>query len=151
MIVTFCGHSHFASTLLQKQRLLALLEEQVGNMQADFYLGGYGGFDEFAYMCSKQYKETHPEIALVFVTPYLTESYERNHLRDAEKRYDAVLYPEIEDKPRRFAISYRNKYMVEKADIVIAYIDHSWGGAYQTYLHAKRKGKVVFNLAEIID
>lgn len=45
-------------------------------------------------------------------------------------------------------ITYRNKYMVEMADYVVAYVSHDWGGAYTTYKHAKRKGKEIFNLAK---
>ena len=63
-------------------------------------------------------------------------------------RYDSILYPEIEDKPKRYAITYRNKYMVEKADYVVAYVSHDWGDAYTAYKHAKRKGKEIFNLAK---
>ena len=59
-----------------------------------------------------------------------------------------MIYPEIEDKPKRYAILYRNKYMVEKADYVVAYVSRNWGGAYQTYKHAKRRGKLIFNLAK---
>jgi len=110
------------------------------------YLGGYGEFDSFAYDCCKKYKETHPNISLVFVTPYLTTDYQCNHLQYQETRYDSILYPEIEDKPKRYAITYRNKYMVEKADYVVAYVSHNWGGAYTTYRHAKRKHKEIFNL-----
>ena len=38
--------------------------------------------------------------------------------------------------------------MVEKADYVIAYIDHIFGGAYDTYKHAKKMQKSVFNLGK---
>ena len=37
--------------------------------------------------------------------------------------------------------------MVEQADLVIVYLEHTWGGAYQAYEYAKRKGKVIINLA----
>ena len=147
MIVTFCGHSHFSKSKEYEQKILSFLEEKVGNQSADMYLGGYGDFDNFAYSCCRKYKETHPNISLVFVTPYLTVEYQKNHLDYQQTRYDSILYPEIEDKPPRFAIFYRNKYMVEKADYVVAYIDHDWGGAYTTYKHAKRKGKEILNLA----
>ena len=63
-------------------------------------------------------------------------------------RYDEIIYPEIEHIPPRFGISHRNKWMVEKADSVIAYVEHGWGGAYQTYQHAKRKKKEIWNLSE---
>lgn len=149
MIITFCGHAQFQRTPEYEQEVWNFLEEKVGSQPADIYLGGYGEFDSFAYDCCKKYQKSHPYISLVFVTPYLTAEYQRNHLEDLKKRYDSILYPEIEDKPLKFAITYRNKYMVEKADYVIAYIDHDWGGAYTTYKHAKRKNKPILNLGNM--
>ena len=148
MIVTFCGHARFSKSEEHEQQILAFLEEKIGDQPADMYLGGYGSFDSFAYDCCKKYKETHPSVSLVFVTPYMTIDYQKNHLNYQNARYDSILYPEIEDKPKRYAITYRNKYMVEKADYVVAYVLHNWGGAYTTYQHAKRKGKKLFNLAD---
>ncbi len=147
MIVTFCGHAQFQGSEECEQKILNILEETVGEQRADMYLGGYGGFDRFAYTCCKKYQERHPKISLVFITPYLTVAYQKNHLCFQEQRYDMILYPEIEDKPKRYAICYRNQYMVEKADCVVAYVTHHRGGAYATYRYAKRKGKKILNLA----
>lgn len=149
MVVTFCGHAHFSGSEEYEQKILAFLEEKVGDQPADMYLGGYGDFDCFAYDCCNKYKKIHPKVSLIFVTPYLTVEYQKNHLEYQNTRYDSILYPEIEDKPPRFAITYRNKFMVEKADYVVAYIDHDWGGAYTTYKHAKRKGKFIFNIGKL--
>ena len=148
MIVTFCGHAHFTKTREYEHRILTFLEEKIGDQPAYMYLGGYGNFDSFAYECCKKYKESHPNVSLVFVTPYLTIDYQKNHLEHRKIKYDLILYPEIEDKPKRYAITYRNKFMMEKADYVIAYVSHDWGGAYNAYKHAKRKGKEIFNLAD---
>ena len=148
MTVMFCGHADFRGTAEQEQRLFALLEEVIGAETADLYLGGYGGFDGFAYACCKKFKERHPNASLVFVTPYMTQEYQQKHLMELQMKFDEILYPPLEGQPLRFAISYRNQYMVEKADYVIAYVDHDWGGAYTTYRYAKRKRKVIFNLAE---
>ena len=150
MVVTFCGHSQFRRTEGLARELLAFLEEKIGDAPADLYLGGYGDFDRFAYDCCKKYKETHPNVSLVYVTPYLTVEYQRNHLEYEKTRYDAILYPDIEKIPPRLAIVYRNRYMVEMADLVVAYVSHSWGGAYATYQHAKKKGKVIYNLSDCI-
>ena len=147
MVVTFCGHAQFHGTEEYEQWVLRFLEEKVGDQKADIYLGGYGGFDAFAYDCCKKYKEAHPKVSLVFVTPYLTEQYQKNCLEYQKMRYDSILYPELENKPKRFAIIYRNRYMVEKADYIVAYVSHRWGGAYTTYQHARRKRKEIFNLA----
>lgn len=148
MIVTFCGHAHFSKSANDEQKILSFLEETVGDQPADMYLGGYGEFDRFAYECCKKYQKSHPNVSLIFVTPYLTVEYQQNHLKHQEEMYDSILYPEIEDKPKRYAISYRNKFMAEKADYVVAYVSHNWGGAYTMYQHAKRKGKSIFNLAD---
>lgn len=149
MIVTFCGHAHFSGSEEYEKKILSFLEEKIGDQPADMYLGGYGGFDGFAYDCCKKYQKMHPNVSLVYVTPYLTGVHQKKHLDYQQTRYDFILYPEIEDKPARFAISYRNKYMVEKADYVVAFVSHDWGGAYTTYKHAKRNGKEVFNLADL--
>ena len=59
------------------------------------------------------------------------------------------MYPEgLESVPRRFAISWRNKWMVGESDTVICYIAHSWGGAAQFVELAERKKKTVINLAK---
>ena len=148
MIITFCGHRSFSANDEMKVRLLALVEGAAKGAEVSFYLGGYGAFDEFAYLCCKEYQEAHPKARLIFVTPYITEEYQKNHLATQKTRYDEILYPAIENRPLRFAITYRNRWMVENADLTIACITHNYGGAYQTYRHAKRKGKNVINLAE---
>ena len=38
--------------------------------------------------------------------------------------------------------------MVDKCDCLIAYIDHQWGGAYNTYQYAVRKKKKIINLID---
>ena len=147
MIVTFCGHAQFNKTDEYEQKVLAFLEEKVGDKAADMYLGGYGGFDGFAYDCCVKFKEKNPKVSLVFIVPYMTEQYQKNCLDYQKARYDLTIYPEIENKPQRYAIIYRNRYMVEKADFVVAYITHDWGGAYKTYQYAKRKKKTIFNIS----
>lgn len=142
MIITFCGHSSFYKTAELEERLLSILRDQIGCAQVDFYLGGYGAFDSFARECCKHVQKEHPNAKLIYVTPYLKFDLPKD-------LYDGSVYPPIENKPPRFAISYRNKWMVEQADLVIAYVDHKFGGAYQTYQHAKRKKKQIINLGEL--
>ena len=143
MIITFCGHSTFFKSTEIEAQLLSILQSQVGEARCDFYLGGYGSFDSFARECCRKYQSEHPNVSLVYVTPYL----EIDEL--TLKLYDESVYPPLEDKPRKFAISYRNKWMVENADLVIAYVNHSSGGAYTTYQHAKRKKKQIINLGNL--
>lgn len=147
MIITFCGHADFVSTKEYERLFLAALKDKIKDSTAELYLGGYGAFDRFAYTCCKKYQKENPTVSLVFVTPYRSISYQKMRLEASEAQYDAILYPPIEDKPPKFALVYRNRYMAEKADLLIAYVNRSWGGAYQMYQYAKQKGKRVLNLA----
>ena len=148
MIISFCGHADFSQSKEYEQKILDFLEEKVGEQCADMYLGGYGNFDNFAYECCKKYKSTHRNISLVFITPYITINYQQNRLQYIKGLYDSIIYPEIENKPKRYSITYRNKYMMDKADYVVAYVSRAWGGAYAAYKYAKNNGKTIFNLSE---
>ena len=63
--------------------------------------------------------------------------------------YDGSVYPGLENVPGRFAISYRNRWMVERADCVVAYVEYGWGGAAQTMDYARRKHKRVVQYPEL--
>ena len=56
MVITFFGHSDCVINL-NEEFVIKILEEIVKERQVDFYLGGYGNFDEFALKCAKKYKE----------------------------------------------------------------------------------------------
>ena len=143
MIVTFCGHSTFCKTTELEEQLLSILQSLVGNTPCDFFLGGYGSFDGFARECCRKFQAEHPNVSLVYVTPYMEID------KFTQDLYDDSTYPPLESVPRKFAISHRNKWMVENADLVIAYVNHSSGGAYTTYQHAKRKKKEIVNLGKL--
>ena len=62
---------------------------------------------------------------------------------------DTMLPEGIESVHPRYAISWRNNWMLRQSDYVVAYVTHSWGGAAQ-YLHkAENKGMYIINLASI--
>ncbi len=148
MTVAFFGHSNFLKSVENEGRILDVLESSVGDEPSVAYLGGYGDFDDLAYECCKKYKKSHPRLSVVFVTPYITEEYQKNHLEYIKNRYDGIVYPEIEDKPLKFAIVYRNRWMVEKADIVICGVLCECGGAYKAYRYAKSNRKTVINITD---
>ena len=148
MVITFCGHADFQKNEEYEKKVLEILEKEVAEKSAKFYLGGYGKFDEFAYSCCKAYKKKHINVSLVFVTPYITVEYQKNKLADEIERYDEIIYPAIENKPLRFAISYRNRYMIDCSDIVVAFVEREFGGAYKAYKYAQTKSKKIYNLAQ---
>ena len=148
MNIVFCGHSDFCASKGLEEKMLDCLEKRIEGEAVNFLLGGYGNFDRFSFICAKKYKEKHSTAKLIFVTAYLTEEYQKNHLQIKRKIYDEILYPPLEDKPLRFAIYYRNRYMIEQADFIVAFMEREFGGAYQAYAYAKKLGKEIVDLNE---
>jgi len=50
----------------------------------------------------------------------MTEPYLQNHAEYQKNKDDGIVYPDIENRPLRFAILYRNRWMVEQANLVDA-------------------------------
>ena len=148
MTITFCGHSNFSFDNTVKEKLRELLLQEIRkNPACKFYLGGYGDFDSLCLSILKELKIQFPNIELLFITPYLDDNYSK--LETAKLYYDGIIYPPLENVPRRFCISKRNEWMVDEADFVIAFVKYSWGGAAKTLEYAKRKKVEFFNLAEL--
>ncbi len=145
MIITFCGHSNYSSSLEDEERLLKLFDIVACGKQVDFYLGGYGCFDSFALKCAKKYKQSHKDAKLVFITPYL-DKWLDNKKDILEKDYDEIVYPAIELVPRKFAIIKRNEWMIDNADYLFAYVKTHYGGAYRTLLYAHKRKKSYTNI-----
>ena len=136
-MVTFCGHGELGDREEVWAWLQAVLTQLIEQGERQFYLGGYGAFDRLAAEALRLQKESYPDIEQVLVLAYLNS---KRNLRG----YDATIYPPLETVPPRFAISKRNQWMVEQADIVVAYVTHDWGGAAETLRHARRKKKEIF-------
>lgn len=145
MICTFFGHADTPMSLfpLIQQNILSLLAKTPDIL---FYVGNHGNFDRMVLSILKKAAFDYPKMQYCVVLayfPYLQDNTEKNDTTP-------TLFPEIlETVPKRFAISYRNKWMVEHSDLVIAYVTHNTGGAAKYFNMAKKKGLTVINLAEI--
>ena len=142
MVVVFCGHSNYIQNVQDQRKISDILESEIGGAPCEMFLGGYGDFDAFAFRCAKEFKQSHPNTQLYLIVPYLQQ--EKDILQ--RKEFDFVIYPGLEHVPPRYAISHRNRWMIEKADIVISYVSHTYGGAYSMYLEAKKEAKKIYNL-----
>lgn len=138
MIVTFCGHAQISQSEKIEQWLYDVTQRLIEQGATTFYLGGYGEFDRLAASVLRAQKKQNPQIELVLVLAYL------NTVRDTSG-YDSTVYPPLETVPRRFAISHRNRWMVESADVVVAYVLHDWGGAATTLQCAKQRKKQIIS------
>lgn len=134
MNVTFCGHSQIWKREEVEKWLFNVTKKLIQQGATTFYLGGYGAFDSLAASVLRELKKGYPQIELILVLAYLNA--ERN-----TSGYDSTVYPPLEVVPRRFAITHRNRWMVDVADVVVAYVLHDWGGAATTLRYANQKAK----------
>lgn len=149
--ITFCGHKNCYKVSEKLNGLLfgALSTVLVEDPDAVFYLGDYGEFDRKCNCVLKELQKEYPRLRRIFVTPYLTPSYCR--LRYASDDYDEILYPFSGVVIPKYAIERRNEWMVDHSDLVIAYVDHEWGGAAKVLEYALRRKKRFVNLGRYIE
>lgn len=150
MIITFIGHSKILSSVECKDFLLNAIVSNISYDTATFfYCGGYGDFDILCANTVKELKKIYNNIKSFFVSPYMGGTYQK-HLKEIidSGLYDEILYPELENVPYKFAIIKRNHYMIDKSDLVIAYVRYNWGGAYKALNYAKSKNKRIINLLD---
>ena len=141
MIVTFCGHRDFIETADIEERLTALIEKYARESgRLICYNGGYGNFDYFAAKCVQRMQEQYSNIRNCLVLPYIDQPF-LERIEIFKNHFDETIYPPLESVPRKYAIIRRNEWMLDSADIVIAYVTYSWGGAARTLEYAKRKNK----------
>lgn len=146
MIITFIGHANLCITHQLKEQICHTLETKICPHNTTFYCGGYGAFDNICAHIVNELKVAHPHIRAVFVSPYRNQA----RLQTAKESglYDDILFAGVEKAPYHIAIIKRNEYMVDKADFIVVYVDHAWGGAYRTFLYAQKQKKCMINLAE---
>ena len=152
MTIAFTGHSFVSSS----DRVKEMVKEQIRNNITDVklvtcYLGGYGDFDEICARACSELKREYDCIKVVYVTPYISSS-EQAKIKEMLLfgLCDASIYPPIENVPLRFAISKRNEWMMTNADLIIAYVNRSYGGAYKSLQVAKRKKKKIINIYDLL-
>lgn len=139
MTVTFCGHKiEFYSDAIRKK--LYEISEQLINQGADeFLFGGYGNFDLMAAQVIRELKEKYSRIRSVLVVPYVFNNFDR-------ELYDHFEYPPIAHVPKRFAMAKRNKWMIDRSDVIVAYVSHDYDGSAKMLRYAKRKRKHVIDI-----
>ena len=152
VIISFIGHS----TVCASDRIKEIVKGQLRNHIAvaeciTCYLGGYGDFDKICACVCSELKQEYIGIERVYVTPYIDLS-AQERIKEMQQRglYDASLYPPIENTPPKLAILKRNEWMVTNADIIIAYVDHNYGGAYTSLKIAKRQKKEIINIYDLL-
>ena len=137
---TFFGHRDCPETI--KPKLRSTIIDLIENHNVDmFYVGKQGQFDIMVRSTLKKLKQEYPHIDYAVVLAYMPGK--RNDYED----YSDTMLPEgIEAVHPRFAITWRNNWMLTHSDYVITYITRSWGGAAR---FAKKASTIKKNVIDL--
>lgn len=142
--VALFGHRDFCAHRWLDDTLYPFLKELLRTKSfVEIYIGRDGEFDRYAASIVKRVQEAmgKENSELNLVLPYM-----KKDIEDFEKYYDRVIIPIIAHP--KIAITMRNEWMVENADLVLCYIERKTGGAYTAMKYAERLDKMIVNLAD---
>lgn len=139
---TFFGHRDCPETIKPKihTTVVNLIENHGVTM---FYVGNQGNFDRMVRSVLKEVTTAYPEAGYAVVLAYMPSGKSPNVLEDFS---DTMLPEGIETIPKRYAISWRNKWMIDHADYVVTYLIRLQGGAAKFVALAQKRKKQILSL-----
>ena len=152
--VAFFGHREIDNPFKIEERLEEEIYRLLGEKEyVDFLVGRDGEFDQFASSAvlrvRKRYRDDNS--SLILVLPYPKADY----LNNVDVLWGILFWIEISHAASvvhpKAAIQIRNREIVDRADLIICYIEHEKGGAWQSVQYALKQNKNVINLAEDIE
>ena len=141
-VCTFFGHHDCPAEV--KPKLREVLIDLIENHSVDvFYVGNKGAYDRIVRSVLQELAQKYDHIHSAVVLERMPGKRDEDITED----YSDTMLPEgIEEVPPRFAIVWRNKWMLRQSDYVVTYVTHSWGGAAQFAEMAERQKKNVIRL-----
>ena len=154
LTVAFFGHRFIDNFFVTEEQLREVISDFLRNNQyVEFLVGRNGDFDQMVsstvLRCKRNIRDDNS--SLVLVLPYATSEFENNE-DSFYNYYDEIeICDESASTHFKNAIQTRNRSMVDRADLVVCYIERQEGGAFQTVQYAKKQNKRIINLAEIAE
>lgn len=142
---TFFGHRDCPETIKPKIRtaVIDLIENHGVTM---FYVGHQGNFDRLVRSVLKEVTTAYPEVGYAVVLAYIPPTKVANLSEDFS---DTMLPEGIEKVPKRYAIPWRNKWMIAQADFVVTYVTRPYGGSAKFKGIAVKMGKRICELTAL--
>lgn len=148
--VAFFGHRRIYNIREIEEKLVPILNELILTKEyVEFYIGRNGDFDEFVASVIKRVQKQldRDNNVMILTLPYTVKDIE--YYADY---YDEIVIPDAIGRAHpKAAITLRNRWMVDTADLIIAYIECEEGGAYSAVKYAKKLNKKVVNIGSAED
>ena len=137
----FTGHRElprdFSYSLLKKQ-VEQLIKEGVSN----FYVGMARGFDLSAAKAVLSLKKKYPQVKMIACIPFYNQ--EKYYTPSERRRYASYIKKADEqvvlcEHYRKGCLHERNRYMADRADVLVALLRENTGGTAYTVGYFKKK------------
>ena len=143
--VSLIGHRNLQNSSAFEKDLEKIICNLLSQKEyVEFYIGRNGDFDILAASVIKRVQKAveSKNSSLILVLPYhdKDEEYYQNY-------YDEICFPLEESVYFKAAITKRNEWMVDRSDLLIAYVTENFGGAANTLKYAEEHGVKWINLA----
>ena len=148
--VCFFGHRYIADFRKVERSLENTIRKIIENKRSvEFLVGRNGDFDQMVSSTVRRLKREMQadNCYLVLMLPYATAEYVKNE-KSFHDYYDEVEICEASERSHpKGAITARNRYMVQRSELVVCCVEKQYGGAYNAVKYAKQIGKSIINLA----
>ncbi len=146
--VSLFGHREIDNFRKINEALVPIIKELIYTKDHVIFLVGRNGeFDEYAASIIKSVRKEigKDNSEIVLVLPYTVADIDYY-----EKYYDGIIIPEsVYGVHPKSAITVKNKWMVDRSQLVIVYVERDKGGACLAGKYAEKAGKKVINLCHL--
>ena len=144
--IAFIGHREILGQYRLEARIEEIIKEKLhGKEFVELYVGRNGDFDisvaSAAKRAQKAFGTENSSLILLQPYPMKDDPYYENF-------YDEIQYPVDRKTHPKVAITKRNEWMLDHADLLVAYVEPDrCGGALTALKYAEKKGVEIINLA----
>lgn len=119
-----------------REILINLINEEEVNV---FYVGNQGEFDTKVRIILRELTKEYSNISCYIILAYMPI--------DKPDYYFPTIYPNgIEKIPPRFAITWRNNWMLKRSEFVVSYVKDKTGCSYKFTEISEKLGKKVIKV-----
>ena len=147
--VSFFGHRQINNPAAVSESLEKIVRELLFTKEyVEFLVGRNGEFDRLAASAVHRCKRTvrDDNSALVLVLPYMTAEFRSNEASFLEYFDEIEVFSDPAANHFKSAYQARNRSMIDRSSLVIFFVEHKSGGAYQTMKYAAKSNMPCINL-----
>ena len=148
-ICAFFGHRDAPMVGQIETRLSEAARDLILQDVSEFWLCEQGAFDSLSHLVMKELRKEFDWIDLSIFPAYYPNNFKLDWIY--ENDYGLMFPEEVAKAPPQVAILRRNEYIAKNADYIICYITRKYGGAYKAVEKARKYGKTIINIADMID